>query len=311
MAYFSIIIPLYNKEKHIKDTLNSVLSQTNKNFEIIIVNDGSTDESELEVKSIQDERIKLYTIENHGVSYARNYGVKKASSDFIVLLDADDYWKPHHLENLKKLQQAFPSCGLYAVAYESAFGERNIPSKYHNIPLQQNWMGIVDDFFESSTINCIASSSSVMIPRSVYEEVGGFDTTYNSGEDIDLWIRIALNYDVSFNNNVSVEINMIAENQASQSSINTRNHLNFDVFEDENTNKNLKTYLDLNRFSIAIQHKVAGNHLKAKELINKIDKRNLNAKQRMLLHMNASVLKSLLKIKIFLRKNGIGLSSFR
>lgn len=311
MAHFSVIIPLYNKEKHIKTTLESVLTQTFSDFEVIVVNDDSTDNSLAEVSKIKDDRIHLFTIENQGVSHARNFGVSKASSNNIVLLDADDFWKPYHLENLKTLQKTFPDCGLYATAYKSLFGSKTITSEYYKIPKQENWLGIVTDFFESSSIHCIASSSSVMIPKKVYEDVGGFNQNYNSGEDIDLWIRIALKYSVAFTNEVSVVINSTADNQASKTSINNRRHLDFDTFTEERNHPSLKRYLDLNRFSIAIQHKLVGNDVEAKEIISKIDPVNLNGKQRFLLHLNATSLKLMLQLKQSLRKNGFGLSAFR
>jgi hypothetical protein len=173
------------------------------------------------------------------------------------------------------------------------------------------WSGIVENFFESSRINCIASSSSVMIPKTVYENLGGFNVKYNSGEDIDFWIRIALRHKVAFTNSVSVIINMSAENQASQSHINTRKHLDFDTFNSEIRNQSLKAYLDLNRFSLAIQHQLAGNNIEAEKLKNNIDIQNLNRKQRFLLKLNTSALKALVKTKDMLRKNGIALSAFR
>lgn len=311
MPLFSVIIPLYNKEKHIKETLNSVLDQTFNDFEIIIVNDGSTDASMAEVATIKDERITIFRIENQGVSNARNFGVHKANSDFIVLLDADDLWKSNHLESIKKLQKSFPNCGMYATAYESLFGAKTISSVYHKIPKQSKWSGIIEDFFECSLINCIASSSSVMIPKVIYEELGGFNSNYNSGEDTDFWIRIALKFDVAFTNQSSVLINMTAENQATKTSINSKEHLDFNSFNEELTNPSLKKYLDLNRFSIAIQHKLVGNDSEARELISQIDSNNLNDKQRLLLKMNTFSLKTMLQLKNSLRKNGIGLGAFR
>jgi glycosyltransferase involved in cell wall biosynthesis len=310
-SFFSIIIPLYNKEKHIKNTLNSVINQIFEDFEVIIVNDGSTDNSQAEVAHLKDERIKLFNLENQGVSNARNFGAANANSNLFVFLDADDLWKPNHLKDLKKLYQDFPNCGLYATAYESLYGSKSISSDYFEIPKQSMWSGIVENFFESSRINCIASSSSVMIPKTVYENLGGFNVKYNSGEDIDFWIRIALRHKVAFTNSVSVIINMSAENQASQSNINTRKHLDFDTFNSEIRNQSLKAYLDLNRFSLAIQHQLAGNNIEAEKLKNKIDIQNLNRKQRFLLKLNTSALKALVKTKDMLRKNGIALSAFR
>lgn len=95
---FSVIIPLYNKEKCIKDTIFSVLSQTYANFEIIVVDDGSTDNSATNVKSINDYRIKYYYKDNGGVSSARNYGISKAKGGWILLLDADDTLRKNAFE---------------------------------------------------------------------------------------------------------------------------------------------------------------------------------------------------------------------
>ena len=90
---FPVVIPLYNKEVYIKNTLNSVLAQTIKDFEIIVVNDGSTDKSAEVVKSLSDPRIRLINQVNAGVSVARNRGINEAKADLIAFLDGDDEWK--------------------------------------------------------------------------------------------------------------------------------------------------------------------------------------------------------------------------
>ena len=88
MPVFSIIIPLYNKEKYIQNTIESALHQTFTDFEIIVVNDGSTDSSLAIVEQIEDSRIKIFSTKNGGVSKARNYGIEKAQSDLIAFLDS-------------------------------------------------------------------------------------------------------------------------------------------------------------------------------------------------------------------------------
>ena len=118
MFKFSIIIPLYNKEKDIEKTISSVLEQTFNDFEIIIVNDGSTDKSEEIVKGIKDERITIFSKKNEGVSSARNFGVKKPNTSFIAFLDGDDYWYPNHLENLFSIISKHPDHSWYAAAYD-------------------------------------------------------------------------------------------------------------------------------------------------------------------------------------------------
>jgi glycosyltransferase involved in cell wall biosynthesis len=121
MPFYTIIIPLYNKEAHIKATLDSVLAQTFENFEVIIVNDGSTDRSMDIISTFKDKRIQIINKKNEGVSTARNLGIKNAKGDFIAFLDADDIWYPTHLEDLKNLIAHFPNCGLYCTAYETYY----------------------------------------------------------------------------------------------------------------------------------------------------------------------------------------------
>ena len=99
----SVVIPLYNKEKQIAKTLQTVLNQTYQNFEIVIVNDGSTDGSVEEVLRISDSRIRLVNQENGGVSAARNRGIDEAKGEYIAFLDADDLWDIDHLEVLYQL----------------------------------------------------------------------------------------------------------------------------------------------------------------------------------------------------------------
>ncbi|MEO5788698.1 glycosyltransferase family 2 protein [Gelidibacter sp.] len=312
--FFSIIIPLYNKEKHIKATIESVLAQTFQDFEILVVNDGATDKSRRIVEGITDGRIQLFSIENQGVSYARNYGIEKASSNLIVFLDADDLWTTEHLENLKKLYETFPNCGLYATAYVKKSNQTIIPSVYQHISTIKNWMGIVDDYFKSSVINSVAWTSAVMIPKLIIDDVGNFNEniTLGAGEDTDLWIRIAVKYPVAFSNKATAIHNLHSDNRISNSNTNLRQFIDLDVYENAaKSNPSLKKYLDLNRFSIAIQYKLVGNDEKAKHLIDAMNVANLNAKQRALLKLNRTGLKVALKVKSKLQNSGILWSSFR
>lgn len=312
MSFFSIIIPLYNKERHIHATMESALMQSFQNFEIIVVNDGSTDGSLAVVESFKDARIKIFNQKNQGVSCARNYGVEKASSNLIVFLDADDLWTPHHLERLKTLFGAFPGCGLYAMAYLKQTKKITMPSVYNTIPTTTDWMGIVDKYFESCYIDSIAWTSAVMIPKAILQQHGGFNNALEIGEDIDLWIRIALNHKVAFSNQVTAIHNLHADNRASNAPVNSKSVIDLDVFEDDAlSNPSLRKYLDLNRFSLAIQYKRVGNLKKANDLIRKIDLNHLNRKQRTLLTLKPTALRLAFKLKGRLQDSGIVLSSFR
>ncbi len=311
--FFSIVISLFNKEDFISNTINSVLNQSFTEFEIIVVNDGSTDNSLNKIESINDKRIKIHNIKNQGVSNARNYGIKKAEANYICLLDADDYWYPDHLETVVKLINSFPDCGLYTTAYEKKINNTLVKSIYKDIH-KQNWSGIIENYFVSSQINSIAWTSTVIISKNIIKDIGYFDTniTHGAGEDTDFWIRIALNYPVAFTNTITGTHNLDAENRISNTNTNIRQFIDLDKYEIySNKHKGLKKYLDLNRYSIGLQYKLAGNSEKAKEYFNKLDKNNLNSKQKTLLKSNVFVLKSLMKLQRLLRRFNINLTAFK
>lgn len=313
MAQVSIVIPLYNKQNHILETLQSVFAQSFTDFEVIVVNDGSTDGSRQKVETLVDSRIRLFNIPNRGVSAARNYGIKQSNSPWIAFLDADDYWFPHHLEDLLHLAQAFSDCGLYAKAYYKEMNGRKIPPVFVDIP-ENPWRGVVKDYFNSSSGHALAWTSAVMIPQKVLEEMGGFDEkiTFGAGEDTDLWMRIALKYPVAFDNKISAIHKLHADNRISNSNTNKRQFIDLDQYNALAENHpSLRKYLDLNRYAIAMQYRLVGNQEKAEEYIRKIDKQNLTQKQRNLLHQPIFVLRLFYSFKNILLKLGIHLSAFK
>ena len=115
---FSIVIPLYNKENLIEYSIRSILSQTFQDFEIIVVNDGSTDNSVSIAESVMDSRIRIINQTNAGVSAARNRGIKEARYNLIAFMDADDEWKPDYLDTQYRLIQKYPECSVFACNYE-------------------------------------------------------------------------------------------------------------------------------------------------------------------------------------------------
>lgn len=114
---FSVVIPLYNKQAYIADTLRTVFAQTYADFEVVVVDDGSTDDSAATVLAHSDARLRLIRQPNAGVSAARNRGVAEARGSIIAFLDADDRWEPHHLETLADLVKLYPRCGAFATSY--------------------------------------------------------------------------------------------------------------------------------------------------------------------------------------------------
>ncbi|MCD6565651.1 MAG: glycosyltransferase family 2 protein [Bacteroidales bacterium] len=201
---FSIIIPLYNKEKEIDRAINSVLRQSYEKYEVIVINDGSTDDGPEKVKNIakNNNKIRMVSQPNAGVSAARNRGIKEAGADLIAFLDADDSWKSEFLETILRLKKKFPEAGAYATAYEEVFpsGKIVVP-KFKAIP-SPPWEGIIPRYFRSALGPPPVYTSAVVVPKIVLSEVGNFPVGINMAEDKDLWERIALRYPIAFSHQI-------------------------------------------------------------------------------------------------------------
>lgn len=307
---FSVVIPVYNKEKHLSKTLESVLQQSFTDFELIIVNDGATDSSEKLIEGFKDPRIQYIKQENQGVSVARNTGIKAAKAPYIALLDADDLWDRQYLEAIDTLILDYPNHQVFASAcniqsretvYKPTYSIANIaPNKTYVLP-----------YFASSYINTILTSSSTVLHRDVFEIIGSYNTELRSGEDTDLWIRLGLAYTVVFLN-TSLATYRYEASSLSNSPKEVKNTLELDCYEKHiASHKGLKKFLDLNRYSLALIAKRIGNK---KELIGykeKIDPASLNTKQRILLNTPTFILKGLLQMKGILERLGIQLSAYK
>lgn len=203
MPLFSVIIPLYNKAPYVRKTIESVIEQTYKEWELVVVDDGSIDGSGDIVKAIHDNRIRLVRQDNAGVSAARNRGVAESTAPYICFLDADDWWEPTFLEEMARVIERHPNAGIYGTSY---YIVKN--GKKRIAPIG------VDNGFGEGEINycrvyaktlCMPLTSiSVCIPRKVFDEVGGFPTSIKLGEDFMLWLSVALKHKVVFlNKNLS------------------------------------------------------------------------------------------------------------
>jgi glycosyltransferase involved in cell wall biosynthesis len=197
----SIVIPLYNKEHEVERAINSVLSQTFSNFEIIVVNDGSTDKGPDLVRVIKDRRIKLIDQYNSGVSVARNRGIAESSAELIAFLDADDEWRPNFLETIMYLKEKYPSCCAYATGYLYFDGSSYQAPLLKGLP--ENFKeGILFNYFEiayrSDPPLC---SSSVAVKRNAINNIGGFPLNIKAGEDLLTWARLASRCDISYSTN--------------------------------------------------------------------------------------------------------------
>ena len=189
----SVVIPLYNKEKQIACTLQSVFEQTFQNFEIVIVDDGSTDNSVEEVEKFDDSRIRLIHQTNAGVSAARNRGIEEASGELIAFLDADDVWMPEYLATQYGLYQKYPEGSVYASNYEFRDSEGKVtPTIIRKLPFEGE-DGILSNYFEvASCSHPPICSISIMVKKTAIQAIGGFPLGIKSGEDLLTWARLAV-----------------------------------------------------------------------------------------------------------------------
>ncbi|MFA5275590.1 MAG: glycosyltransferase family 2 protein [Candidatus Omnitrophota bacterium] len=203
MLKISIIIPLYNKSPYILRAINSVLGQTEKSFEILVIDDGSTDGGPEVIKNIKDSRIKLIQQANQGVSVARNVGISESSADLVAFLDADDAWKNNFLETVLRLKNRHPEARAYSTAYEiiETDGTHSV-FKYRGIPASP-WEGVIPNYFKSaSSYYSPVWTSATAISKEVFNIIGNFPAGERIGEDLDMWLRVALRYPVAFSNHV-------------------------------------------------------------------------------------------------------------
>jgi glycosyltransferase involved in cell wall biosynthesis len=198
MPTISVIIPVYNGEKTIKQTIESVLNQTFRDFELLIINDGSQDATLEIIQAINDERIQVFSYQNSGVSASRNRALTKAKGEFISFIDADDLWTPNKLELQLKALQDNPQA---AVAYSWS-----------------DWIDESGQFLRSGghiTVNgkayeklllrdFIESGSNPLIRKQALDEVGYFEQSVTPAEDWDMWLRLAARYEF-----VTVEVPQI------------------------------------------------------------------------------------------------------
>lgn len=192
---FTVIIPLYNKAPYVEKSVRSVLAQIYTDYELIIVDDGSTDGSLDVVKAVLEGTSAVVTSQhNQGVSVARNNGIAIAKGDYICFLDADDWWAPTFLEEMDAFIKDYPEAGIYGVNY---FYVKNGRAQSRiDIPT-----GYIDYFAEYARIMQMPITSiSVAIPRGVFKEVGYFRPELLLGEDFDLWLRVAFKHKVAFLN---------------------------------------------------------------------------------------------------------------
>lgn len=203
--FFTVIIPAYNAEKFIMRSINSVLQQSFQNFEVIVVNDGSNDNTLGILKSLNDNKVRIINQDNKGVSVARNVGIEASVGEFICFLDADDEFLPNHFNVLLDMIKKYPDKDFFATRF--CMSKRDNPDSVEKINVT-NTTAFYDDFVremikESEKI----CTGCVCIRRKMFEIYGTFVPGVKLGEDTDMWERIYVHTGVVFGDHITLKRN--------------------------------------------------------------------------------------------------------
>ncbi len=296
--FFSVIIPLYNKENFIAATLVSVHQQTFKKFEVIIVNDGSTDGSVAKANEFIEgkSQFQIMSVTNGGVSKARNKGIFEAKGQFVVLLDADDIWLEDHLSSLRSAIVKNNRIDVFYANYLIENKKGVFKNTYFNfLPPEKEGLYYIENYFKSSLRNELAwTSATCFRKRLLIEENLLFDPELVSNQDTDLWLRIGLNNPCIFIKKPTAIYKCYKEGLAKSKLIDNK-YLLINKHEDIQDSKPfLKAYLDQNRFSFAIQYLQIGETEKAYDIFKIIDRKSLSFKRKLVMLLPKSLLKKLL-----------------
>lgn len=272
--------------------MDSVLAQTYVNFEVIVVDDGSTDLGADQVRNMHDSRIRLISQNNAGVSAARNYGIRESSHETIAFLDADDEWEPSFLETVVGLCNRYPRAGMCATAYRICRdGVYRRPEFSHCVESPDG--GLLDDYFRAAFGTPPVHPSAVLVPRWVLDDVGGFPVGVSQGEDRHMWARIALRYRVAWAPQECAVYHLTADNRASEGSYAAPDLAVGQVIEEfllsgaEPVSPRLmvEEYLVVHRLRLALECYLQGETLWAEGLLKKTSGTSLFRFRRIILQL--------------------------
>jgi glycosyltransferase involved in cell wall biosynthesis len=237
----SVVIPAFNAGRWVARAIDSVLAQDWPNVEVIVVNDGSTDNTD-EVCRSYGERIRYVRQENAGVSAARNRGIELAEGQLIAFLDADDQFLPSMVSTLVRALENFPEAGAASGAHFLRTGDSlvRVPPEGRVLPPGVK-IGVVHDFFRVYAKWSIVCTGSVLVKKEVFDKVGLFRPDLRLGEDIEMWSRIAGRFPWVF-----VDEPVAVYNRNPESSVTMRSRLSFDfsfIYDEDEMRKQVREEL--------------------------------------------------------------------
>ena len=304
MPAISVVIPLYNKSEYVLKAIHSVLAQSFLPTEIIVINDGSTDNSLEVIEQINDDRIIILNQRNEGVSVARNVATRRAVSEYVAFLDADDWWDKHFLESMMQLIVRFPNADLYGSNYYIVKNQVATPAK----------VGVADDFEEgyinyfevySNTFWVPINCSFAIVRKEVFLSIGGFKPNLKFGEDLDLWIRMALKSQVAYVNKrlaySNQDVDLLNRALAPDKQWKMEEHVIFNlsyILQEENQNRHLKKLVDGLIVRLLLPFYLSGNYKpEVHKLINRVDFKNQPFGNRLIYFLPKSIIQCYFSIR--------------
>ena len=277
---FSVVIPLFNKAPYVAKAIQSVLAQVFTDYELIIVDDGSKDNSTvIAAKAIEGrQNCRLIKQENAGVSVARNNGVATSYGDYLCFLDADDWWDPRFLEEMSKLIADFPDAGIYGVNY-TIVNETKHKTRVAKVGVEDGFVRGYINYCQAyaKTIYMPLWTGAVCLPRQVFDDMQGFRQGVKLGEDFLLWIHVALKYKVAFLNKPLAYYNqdVDAAHRGVGRLYSPKEHMLWnltDLEPLEKTNADYKRLIDALRVNTLMPYYLSREHREAtKAELNKVD----------------------------------------
>lgn len=286
---FSVIIPLYNKSPYIEKALMSVMYQTFTDYELIVVDDGSMDDSAAKTETVLSEYStphKLIRQQNAGVSVARNTGVAQSQGEYLCFLDADDWWDPDFLKEMSQLIDEYPDAGIYGTNY-TIVNETKHKTRISPIGVEPGFESGYINYCQvyAKTLAMPLWTGAVSIPRCVFDETHGFPRGIRLGEDFLLWLQIALKYKVAFlnkplsyyNQDVEIAYRGVIKTGYEPDSFMT---FHFNQFmDDENKDHEVKVLLDRLRVYSLLRFRLANAYNeRVNQEIAKVDFANVDKK---------------------------------
>ena len=306
---FSVVIPVFNKEKYIKETILSVLNQTYDNYEIIIINDASTDKSlKIIEEVISDKAVIINNKNNLGLSASRNIGFEASSDKYVAFLDGDDVWDKNFLKEINELIINFPKESIFGTYYKENYNGKIL---YPKININKKLLGtkfVVKNFFEANLRRLIITQSCLVFKKNIFDTVGLYNPKITFAEDIDFYIRCFQNFNLAYSYQTYHTQRKMVHKSISNSKTDNLNYPLLDNYL--GVSDELNRFINFYNYCFCRRKKNEGSKKSMIYYRNKIRFRWIGFLKTIVLFLPEFLYTTLLKFKRYLLKKGINISTY-